>query len=377
MNKFSKFKNGSQVEAAAPGSFRPTLPPPPMSQKPVTMADIARHAGVSKATVSAVVNGKDSVGDETRVRVQAVIDHFNYRPRSAARLHGDAARPCIGYIIKEARNPYYAEALDGILSVAQAAGYLVEVASSEGDLERERAIVEQFTAQDISGLVITPILHEDADLSHLFELKRLNVPFVLVERVRGLQASLVDIDNVEAARAATRHLLADGHRAIVHFAGPPYSSHSEERARGVRLAFSESRRAFEDAGVVHAGDALEDGYRAALERFGEAGDRPTAVVCYNDLVALGVVRALRELGLRVPEDVSVMGFDDLDILDYLSPALSTVHVPKREMGERAARLLIEQIESRGHAQPERITLPVELKLRGSTAPPAEAASPTP
>ena len=118
--------------------------------------------------------------------------------------------------------------------------------------------------------------------------------------------------------------------------------------------------------MVHAGDSLDDGYRAALDFFG-SGARPTAVVCYNDLVALGVMRALHETGLRVPDDVSVMVFDDLQILHYLPTPLSTVHVPKREMGERATSLL-QQIESNGDARPERVTLPVEIKVRASTAP---------
>ena len=331
------------------------------------MADIARQAGVSKATVSAVINGKDWVGDETRALVQSIVDRHGYRPRSAARLNGHRPRRCLGYLIKEAQNPYYAETLAGIQAVAAEAGYLVQVASSEGDLDRERRLVEWFTAQDVDGLAITPILHEDADLSHLFELKRLNVPFVLLERVRGLQASLVDIDNVEAATAAARYLLELGHERVVHFAGPEYSAHSEERARGVRLAFSETRRRFDERDLVPAGDSLEDGYRAAAAFFAE-GVPPTAVFCYNDLVALGVMRALRERGLHVPDDVSVVGFDDLEILEYLPVPLTTVHVPKRAMGEAAAQLLIREVESKGRTA-ERRSLEARLVIRASTAPP--------
>jgi DNA-binding LacI/PurR family transcriptional regulator len=336
-----------------------------MDKKSITMADIARHAGVSKATVSAVVNGKDSVGEETRARVQAVMDRFRYRPQSAARLTGKRGRKCLGFIIKESRNPYYAETLAGIQSVAQEAGFLVQVASSEGDLEREQHLVEQFSAQDVDGLIITPILHADADLSHLFDLKRLNVPFVLLERVPGLIANLVDIDNVQAARAATRHLLEGGHTRIVHFGGPAYSAHSEERARGVRLAFSESHLALAEEDVVPAGDTLRSGYEAAMSRF-SSRPYPSAISCYNDLVALGAMRALQELGVAVPDEVSVMGFDDLEILDYLPIPLSTVRVPKRSMGETAARLLLNQIDSDGHAKPTRRTLDAELVIRAST-----------
>ena len=343
--------------------------------KSTTIADVAEHADVSKSTVSAVINNRDVVKDSTRDRVLSTIRKLNYRPNGAARRGFKApGGKSIGFVIKEAGNPYYSEILAGIREVASAKGYLTFTGSSEGHFEEEKQIVKQFSAKDLGGLIITPILNDETDLSHIFDLKRSNIPFVLLERVRGVQASLIDIDNVQASCEAVKHLIALGHERIVHFAGPEYSEHTQERVEGVRRAFSESHFVFRPEVVVHAGDSFVEGYERGLDYFGAGGeqspdDRPTAVTCYNDLVALGLMRALRELDVGVPEEVSVVGFDDLDLLDYLPVSLTTIHVPKREMGKRAAEILIRQIESDRSTPPDKLSLEATLASRSSTAPP--------
>lgn len=337
--------------------------------KKASMADVAELAGVSKSTVSAVINNKDIVKDATRRRILDAIDTLNYRPTGFGyRGTNVSTGKNIGFVIKEAGNPYYAETLAGIQEVARKAGYLVFVASSEGEYETEKKIVERFASGDFDGMIITPILNDDTDLSHIFDLKRLNIPFILLENVRGVRAGLVDIDNVQASCLAVKHLLDLEHTQIAHFAGPQYSEHSEERVQGVRRAFSESHLIFNGGSVIQTGDTIEAGYHAALEYFSERGaDRATGVTCYNDLVAIGVLKALRELDLRVPEDVSVIGFDDLSVLQYFPLSLTSVHVPKFEMGRKAAELLIAQIEAKGRLPQEKIVLEAELVVRGSTA----------
>jgi len=334
-----------------------------------TISDVAALAGVSKSTVSAVLNNK-KIRETTRRAVLRVIEELNYRPSpSARRGFRPATGKSITFIVKEAPNPYYAEILLGIQQVAGDHGYLISVSSSEGSYEVERRIVEQCTEREVDGLIITPILSDDVDLSHLFELKRHGAPFVLLEEVRGIRAHLVDVDNVKASGEAVKFLIDQGHSLIVHFAGPKYSEHTQERADGVRRAFSESHLRFDEAMIVHAGASPEDGYRVGLEYFSaRREDHPTAVTCYNDLVALGLLRALTELGIRVPEEVSVIGFDGLDLLDYFPLPLTTVRVPKYEMGKRAAEILIRQIESRtsSPAEPEKVALKAELVVRAST-----------
>src|SRR5438094_5477204 len=176
-----------------------------------TISDVAALAGVSKSTVSAVLNNK-KIRESTRRAVLRVIEELNYRPSpSARRGFRPATGKSITFIVKEAPNPYYAEILLGIQEVAGDQGYLISVSSSEGSYEVERRIVEQCTEREVAGLIITPILSDDVDLSHLFELKRHGAPFVLLEEVRGIRAHLVDVDNVKASGEAVKFLIDQGH----------------------------------------------------------------------------------------------------------------------------------------------------------------------
>lgn len=339
-----------------------------MKNKRPTINDVARLAGVSKATVSAVLNDTGTVRDSTRDRVVAVIEQLNYRPGGPAGRAGGAGGRSIGLIIKEVDNPYYGEVAAGARAAAVEAGYTLLVTSSEGGYEAERRAVELLQAKEVDGLILTPVLDDNADLSHLFELKRRNFPFVLLEEIRGVPASLVDIDNEEASRRAVEFLIGQGHARIVHFAGPPYSMHSQERIDGVRRACSASHIIFTDHDVVPAGAHTEDGYRVGLEFFRDLPPqaRPTAVTCYNDMVALGLCRALAELGIGVPDELSVVGFDDLQLLEYLPFRLTSVHVPKSRMGETAVQMLIRHIESRETLPPQKVFLEAELVVRDST-----------
>lgn len=338
-------------------------------QDRTTIRDVAREAGVSVATVSAVLNDKPTVKLETRDRVLSVIKDLNFRPRPALRNPSapNGART-VCFVLRDQANPYYAEIIEGAESYLRERGYRMLVGASAGIGSREQEIVELIRAKDFDGLLLTPVLDRNTDLAHLFDLRRRNIRFVLLEEVRGLQASLVDVDNVDGAKRGVRHLIDLGHTNIAHFAGPRYSLHSEERLAGVRAAYSESELVFSDKNVVEAGDSLLDGYEAALRFFGKrpASRRPTGVTCYNDLVAIGVCRALTELGLRVPDDVSVVGYDDIPLAAYVDPPLTTVRVPKREVGLIAAELLHEEIEKRGTATPRKVYLQADLVVRGST-----------
>jgi DNA-binding LacI/PurR family transcriptional regulator len=341
-----------------------------MNKKSVTIGDVAGRAGVSKATVSAVINDKGTVRDATRDRVVAAIQALNYRARGMADVAQVGNRRSLGLLIKEIDNPYYAEIVAGIRAYGLERGYAVVVASSEGDHRSEREHTEMLRRQGVAGLLVTPVMSSDTDLSHLFELHRRNFPFVLLERIQGLQASLVDVENAEGSRAAVEFLIKQGHQRIVHFAGPDYSMHTKERIDGVRHAFSRSALVFPDDAVVAVGAHAVDGYRLGLAYFRDrtGPDRPTAVTCYNDLLAFGLIRALRELALRVPEDVSVVGFDNLSLIPYSGIPLTTVNVPKVEMGQKATEMLIRLIESDEALPPERHMLRGELIVRGTTCP---------
>ncbi len=334
-----------------------------------TIGDVAEKAGFSKATVSAVLNDADTVKDSTRRKVNQAIDELNYRPRAAARNGFQAdLNKSIGLIIKESDNPYFADVIAGARSRGNEKGYTILSASSEGNYDSEQQIVDVFKGKDVDGIVVIPVLKSNADLSYLFDLRRRNFPFVLLEDVQGVQASLVDIDNEESSKMAAKHLLDEGYERIVHFAGPEYSMHSRERVRGIRQAFSESPLVFSDDLIVQAGARLSDGYQTGKEYFGDLAvdKRPTGVTCYNDLVAIGLMRALRELKIDVPGEVAVIGCDDIELAQYISTSLTSIRIPKFEMGYRAVDILIDQIESDQTPPSEKIHLDAELIQREST-----------
>lgn len=334
-----------------------------------TIDDVAEKSGFSKATVSAVLNDSDRVKESTREKILNIMDELNYRPRASARQgFKTSGTRSLGLIIKEIDNPYYAQIVAGARAFANERGYTILAGSSEGEYDAEQRIVNVLKSKDVDGLIIVPILDEHADLSYLFELKRRNFPFVLLEAVRGVPASVVDIDNVVASHRAVQYLIENGHSHIVHFSGPGYSTHSEERVEGVRRAYSESSLVFNSNVVVPAGASPKDGYEAAMEFFRNKknGDLPTAATCYNDLVALGVMRALNELGIQVPEDVSVIGHDDIELLEYLPRPLTTVHVPRFEMGRKAAEMIIRNIEAEEKLAPERVDVKSKLVIRSTT-----------
>jgi LacI family transcriptional regulator/LacI family repressor for deo operon, udp, cdd, tsx, nupC, and nupG len=340
-----------------------------------TINDVAREAGVSKATVSAALNGKASVSEVTRQKVRETAEKLNYRPQASARHLGSRAEPVLGVIVKEIANPFYSELVTGASELARERGYLLIVGNSGGDLQEEVRLVQAFRRRGINGVIISPSSAEDVDYSHLFELKRDSYPFVLLETIRGIQAALVDIDNMAGAKEAAMHLIQLGHTRICHFGGPAYSTHSLERIEGVRRAFSESRLVFTEEVVIPAGADPEAGYSAAKAYFGprlEALPReevlPVGITCFNDLVALGVWAALDELGVGVPHEASIVGYDDIDLIPYLPKRLTSIRSFNVEMGRKAAELLVDQIEAGSASAPRRITLPTELVVRASTAP---------
>lgn len=345
-----------------------------MTGKRPTITDVASHAGVSKATVSAVLNDGQTVKTDTRDRVQAAIELLNYRPTQQKGVRSPRRYRSIALLIKECDNPYYDEVTAGVRAYAETQGYMLLVVSSEGSYEAERRAVELLRDKDIDGLIAAPVLDDQADLSHFFELKRRNFPFVFLEQVRGVSASLVDLENVGASQKAVEYLLELGHRRVAHFAGPAYSAHSQERVDGVHRAYSRTNLVFDQGDIIPAGAHFEDGYRAGLAFFQARApvDRPTAVTCYNDLVAMGLCKALTELGLRCPEDVSVIGFDDIKFCETFSVPLTSVRVPKFEMGDLAAQMLIRHIESKQAVTPQKVYLDAALVIRRSTAAPSEA-----
>jgi LacI family transcriptional regulator len=337
--------------------------------KKITIVEVAKRAGVSKATVSAVINAKRTVKPTTRNHVLEVMKELHFRPKGVARnLRNGDLNKSIGIIIKDLSYPLYAQIAIGAKEYAKIRGYSVIVASSENDHEDEKKITHLFSAKDIKGAIIAPIVEGTAEIEHLFRLKMINYPFVLLEDVRGIQANVVAIDNLRAIKKAVKYLIDNGHSKIVHFAGPPASSHTQERIEGFRDAFSESTLAFCKDMIVSVGSRHEESYGATEKYFKNRSpnDYPTAIVCFNDQQALAVLTALQHLGIRVPDDISIIGNDDISYASSYPVPLTTIRAPQLEIGKTAAEILIRNIESPTLLPNERVVLETEFVVRQSS-----------
>lgn len=333
----------------------------------VTIDDVARLAGVSKSTVSFVLNNRPSISASTRDRVREVIRKLNYQPNQIARSLSSRQTRSIGLVVKQIDNPYFTKIMRGVFEYFSGCGYTVLLGSSELQPDREKSSLEALLRQRVDGLILSPLQGSDADMSHLSLISQNQVPLVLLEKVANVAANVVDIRNEGAAFEAVSYLIGLGHRRIAYYSGPDYSMHNRERLTGYRRAMMEHGIPFPASGVRQAGVYLEDGYAAAKTQFSMTGERPTAVFCFNDLVAIGVMNALMELGLRIPEDVSVIGFDDIEFCGSVRVPLSSIRVPAYEMGKAAADLLMQQIGKADSVLRETVELEATLMPRASCA----------
>ncbi|MEJ2615343.1 MAG: substrate-binding domain-containing protein, partial [Ignavibacteriaceae bacterium] len=216
--------------------------------------------------------------------------------------------------------------------------------------------------------IIAPILEGNSEIEHLLKLKMLNYPFVLLADVKGITANVVEIDNKRAIKKAVEYLINNGHKKIIHFAGPPESAHTKERIDGFHDAIDESGLVFNKEMIIHIGAHNEVSYEKTVKYFKNRNrkDYPTAVVCFNDLQALAVMEALKDLNIKVPKDISIIGNDDIHCAGIYSMPFTTIKSPQIEIGQKAAEILIRNIESPNLIPIERIVLDTELIILKST-----------
>jgi LacI family transcriptional regulator len=334
-----------------------------------TIVEVARKARVSATTVSHVVNGTRFVSPEARSRVELAIDRLGYHPNALARSLRRGQSQTLGMLLPDSGNPFFAEMGRAVEQAAFEAGYGVVLCNTENDRARERHYLLVLARRQVDGIVLVAAAEHGEALRLLLQGR---MPVVATDRERpGLALDTVVASHEEGGALAVRHLLALGHRRIACVAGPPGLSPSDLRVAGWRRALEEA--GVEPAAVLHGDFHPAAGASAARALL--AGRRPpTAVFACNDLMAIGVLRAAAALGRRVPGDLAVVGYDDIELSAYVTPPLTTVAQPKRELGREAVRLLLERIASPRQAA-RRAVLPVELRVRASCgAGPEEGAS---
>lgn len=339
------------------------------AKKRATIKDVAAQAGVSYQTVSRVINDHPSVTAKTRSKVQAAIDFLGFRPSLAARSLPQHRSFIIGLIVPyEAdylfRDPNLIAQISGIDAEANAQGYNL-LLSTTGQSNDGLDAYERFIRNKVADgaiVVETASLHEGNA-----RLAQQGYPYVSIGYdTTSANAHTVHCDDREGARIATLHLLEKGHRRIGVINGPPTGAigSMQERLAGYQQALIESNVPFE-ANLVYGGDYTRAGGQKAAQNLMTLADPPTAIFAFNDRMAMGAVRALDEAGQRVPEDVAVVGFDDITVAADFNPALTTVRQPARSMGQIAAQMLFKLIEGQPINQKEMI-LPAELILRRSS-----------
>jgi DNA-binding LacI/PurR family transcriptional regulator len=298
--------------------------------------------------------------------IRQIAEREGYRPSAAARSLVTRRTNTIGVVVTNISDPFVAGVVSGIEDAAEERGYSVFLANSNAEPEREKRVVRSFEERRVDGIIVTS---SRVGALHVSMLSQMEVPIVLLNNQHPSEAAYsVMIDNEGGSFAATQHLLDLGHRRIAYI-GDRYGHQSDaERLAGYRRAI-ESVGLELDSALVHCGDGKPEGAREALAHLLSLPSRPTAVFCYNDMSALGAMHEARSAGLRVPEDLSLVGFDDLYISQYLSPPLTTVRQPMAEMGRLAAKTLLRLLAKE---QPEQtVKVPGELIVRKSTARPRE------
>lgn len=327
-----------------------------------TIKQVARLSGVSIKTVSRVINGGDAVSPETLRRVTAAIDRLNYRPNALARGLVTRRSRSIGLVIADIVNPFFPPLVRSVEDTAAAMGYNVILCDTDEHVDRERAAISLLLEKQVDGLILCA---SRLPASFLREVADGGVPVVLVNRaLRHARAAAVMVDAAEGGRRATAHLLDLGHTRIGYLAGPRGSYSHLCRLRGYRRALGSRGIAF-DQGLVAGGAASIAAGREAAATLMGLKRPPTALFAFDDLMAIGAMQELRRQGCRVPDDVAIVGFDDIDLAAFVDPPLTTVAQPKAEMGRLAAARLLEMIESSSPPSPRVVTLTPELVVRRS------------
>jgi LacI family transcriptional regulator len=335
------------------------------ARKPVTSRDVAKRAGVSVATVSYVLNdGPRPVSPETQAKVEKAIEELGYFPNELARSLTRKQTATIGLMLPNLINPVYAEIAESFESVCTASGYTVMLTGTDRNLAKEEKLAETLRSKQVDGVVILP---SEEPYSFLKLFQQANIPMVVLEHDLANTHCIV-IDDLRGGRLAMQHLLSLGHRRIALIERETLSPHGHLRGLGCREVLEESGIPL-DPDLVIVGKAGQAAGYAAMQQWLALPDSPTAVFAHNDMLAVGAIRAVFDAGLMVPDDISVVGHDDTTIINYLNPRLTTVKFPVAEMGRRAGQIILELVQQPDSLPAQIITLPVELVVRDSTAPP--------
>jgi LacI family transcriptional regulator len=337
------------------------------------MHEVARRAGVSLGTVSNVLNHPELVSDETRLRVERTIEELGFVRNGSARHLRVGATQSIGLVVLDVSNPFFTEVARGAEDAASRRGYIVILCNSDNSPRKEKNYLRTLEEQRVAGVLIVPL--EDRAI-YQRTLRRSGTAVVLLDRVsHNANVCSVSVDDVYGGELAGRHLLELGHRRFAYIHGPFTSSQYVDRLTGLRQAVSEAGLDPETAIVPIAAETDNAHAGAAcVEAFIQLEDRPTAIFCGNDFLAMGVMYELAQRKLSVPQDVALIGYDDIELAPMFSVPLTTIRQPKYELGFAAADLLLDEIINKTSHNHRQVVFRPELIVRQSTVPLSASAS---
>ena len=332
----------------------------------VSVKDVATAAGVSLGTVSNVLNRPERVSVATRVRVEQAMAELGFvRNESARQLRAGRSRT-LGYVMLDATNPFFTDVAAGIEEVAERVDSTLFLCNSDQRAERENTYLDRLAQQRVQGVLITPV---DPDSPMLDELQRRGIPVVIVDRTRaGAGFCTVSVDDELGGRLAVEHLVDLGHRRIAYIGGPERIGQVRDRRAGARRALVDAGRDGDELVVLTTeGLTVAEGLKAGERLAGmPRRSRPTAAFCANDLLALGLLQRTISLGLSVPRDLAIVGYDDIDFAAAAAVPLTSVRQPRRQLGRRAAELLLEESENPDNHLHEQVVFTPELVARATT-----------
>lgn len=307
----------------------------------ITMADVAHEAGVSLMTVSRVVNNRDNVSPATRQRVLEIIERLEFRPSGIARGLATRRTGTLGLVMPDVGNPFFSTVARGAEHLAYNEGYNVFLCNTNEDWGREEAVLQSLEERRVDGVVLCSSRLDDDKLESV--VTRFPAAVLVNRSLAGTKAGAVMVDDKAGSWDVIQHLLRTGHRKIGFLAGPQASRSGFRRIEGYRSALDAAEVAYQPEWLQHCLPTVAGGQEEAI-RLLRAHKDLTALFCFNDLVAVGVLKACVRLGKRVPKDLAVVGFDDIQLASLVTPALTTSRVPRYQLGRDAMRLLLSNIQ---------------------------------
>jgi len=337
-----------------------------VAEKGVTLKDVAAAAKVSRATAARALNSYGYVGGETAQRVIEAADRLGYRANRVAQALRSGRLPIIGFMPGDIQNPFFARIAHDLEVELRRHKHNLVIASSEEDLDQERELIESLRALSIRGLILAPT--SATDNRHIRQVIRDGMPLVLIDRLaEGINCDSVLVDNESGAREAVDYLVDNGHRRIALLRDESRIFTAQERLAGYRHSLAAHGIALDEGLVAVSRSTVEHATEATIRLFSRR-DRPTALFTVDSLMTQGSLLGLRSMGLSIPRDVSLVGFDDFDLATFTDPQITVVAQPIPEMGPLAASLILERLEGRKGA-PRHVKFPTRLLVRGSVARP--------